>query len=597
MLQNLLALLFIFKCMFKRNEHIHHYLRRKYDVATLSSHRLLERKLRKLKKAQLDLNFLLTCKLNNVVPNFLKFKLYKSSLYNSDFYHDSVLYLLNLEITSKEKSIAHLNIDALRLEKALTQSLTFIDNIYVRSKLSKVISVFCATVEKIHNQKFNKLGVSVPKFSFNNNVIFNHSSYHLSNRENFLLSLGLDFSLPCFKPKFVDYFLPFEKLATVIKPICNPDTFIKFRKDCSNLAYSTFTRPKQNIWYPFLKQPDINILKKLSQNKNLVITKPDKGKGVVLLDRSYYNSSILSIIADNRKFNKIGDPNNFQLIFKIEDKINRFLLKLKTDNIISDDTYDSLHCTGSSFGILYGSPKIHKPSPVPLRPILAAYNLPSYKIAKFLVPLLSSLTTNQFSVKNSHEFSQTIKTLNPDHFLVSFDVESLFTNVPLQETIEIILNSLFKFPNQLFSKFNRSQFKNLLELSVLDSHFIFNNELYKQTEGMAMGSPLGPTFANIFMNNLESKFLNDCPSEFLPVTYHRYVDDTLTSFSDLSHAQLFLNYINQIHPNINFTMDIESDNKISFLDILITRFNNKLFKNVFRKWFHWSRSSFLQLRS
>ncbi len=125
--------------------------------------------------------------------------------------------------------------------------------------------------------------MSVPKFSF-----YNHSSYHLSNREIFLLSLGLDFSLPCFKPKFVDYFLPFEKLATAIKPICNPDTFIKFPKDVSNLASGTFTRPKQNIWYPLLKQPpDINILKKLSQNNNLVITKPDKGNGVVLLDRFY----------------------------------------------------------------------------------------------------------------------------------------------------------------------------------------------------------------------------------------------------------------------------------------------------------------------
>ncbi len=83
-----------------------------------------------------------------------------------------------------------------------------------------------------------------------------------------------------------------------------------------------------------------------------------------------------------------------------------------------------------------------------------------------------------------------------------------------------------------------------------------------------MGSSLGHTFANIFINHLESKFLHDCPSDLLlPVTYHRYVDDTLTSFSDRSHAQIFINYINQTHCNINFTMEIGSDNKISFLDI------------------------------
>ena len=82
-------------------------------------------------------------------------------------------------------------------------------------------------------------------------------------------------------------------------------------------------------------------------------------------------------------------------------------------------------------------------------------------------------------------------------------------------------------------------------------------------------------------NICESKYI--CPPEFSPVSYHRYIDDTYTSFSDISHAQLFLNHINLAHPNIKFTMELESDNKISFLDILITKQNNKITTNVFRK--------------
>ena len=73
-----------------------------------------------------------------------------------------------------------------------------------------------------------------------------------------------------------------------------------------------------------------------------------------------------------------------------------------------------------------------------------------------------------------------------------------------------------------------------------------------------MGSPLGPAFANIFMSHLENKFLEQCPSSFKTQTYHRYVDDTLVSFAEPSHAALFLEYINKTHPNIKFTMAAES---------------------------------------
>ena len=83
--------------------------------------------------------------------------------------------------------------------------------------------------------------------------------------------------------------------------------------------------------------------------------------------------------------------------------------------------------------------------------------------------------------------------------MVSFDVESLFTNVPLIETINLILDSLFPSDTTVFHGFNKNDFRKVLELAVLDTYFIFNGKVYKQTDGMAMGSPLGPTFSNIFM--------------------------------------------------------------------------------------------------
>ena len=86
--------------------------------------------------------------------------------------------------------------------------------------------------------------------------------------------------------------------------------------------------------------------------------------------------------------------------------------------------------------------------------------------------------------------------------MVSYDVESLFTNVPVLETVNIILDKIFIEPDSLFQGFNKENFKKLLDLAVQDTFFVFNGELYKQTDGMAMGSPLGPIFANVFMSSL-----------------------------------------------------------------------------------------------
>jgi hypothetical protein len=104
--------------------------------------------------------------------------------------------------------------------------------------------------------------------------------------------------------------------------------------------------------------------------------------------------------------------------------------------------------------------------------------------------------------------------------MASFDVTSLFTNIPVDETIEIIPNHIFA-SCIYFEGFNRSQFIKLLSLSVKNCHFIFNGQIYQQIDGVAMGSPLGPLFANIFMSFHEKSWLYNCPSIFKPILYRR----------------------------------------------------------------------------
>ena len=239
---------------------------------------------------------------------------------------------------------------------------------------------------------------------------------------------------------------------------------------------------------------------------------------------------------------------------------------------------------GSGPGTLYGLPKVHKQG-APLRPILAAYNTAAYKCAQFLVPLLEPLTTNNFTVKNSYEFKQSVCSLSPPStaFMCSYDVTSLFTNIPLAETIDIICNTIFPTGNEIFHNFNKTDFHSFLTLTVSDPLFVFDGVYYTQRDGVAMGSPLGPTLANVFLAHHENIWLADCPQSFKPSSYYRYVDDTFTVFSNKSHSDQFLQYLNSKHPNISFTMEPEIDHKLAFLDTSISLVNDTFVCGVFRK--------------
>ena len=168
------------------------------------------------------------------------------------------------------------------------------------------------------------------------------------------------------------------------------------------------------------------------------------------------------------------------------------------------------------------------------------------------------------------------------YYMVSLDVENLFTNVPLEETINICLDKLF-FQCNSFAGFTRNLFKNLLELALLNTFFIFDGKYFSQTEGVGMGLPLGPSFANIFLCHHEESWISNCPSDFKPAQYYRYVDDTFLLFRNKEHATQFLDYCNDQHPSIHFTMETEFDNKLPFLDVNVYRHNDRFYTSVFRK--------------
>ena len=166
--------------------------------------------------------------------------------------------------------------------------------------------------------------------------------------------------------------------------------------------------------------------------------------------------------------------------------------------------------------------------------------------------------------------------------MASFDVESLFPNIPLQETIDLCVKNLFQDRTHA-DNLSKDSFRELLTRTMSESLILFDQQFYKQHDGVAIGSPLGSTLANVFLCYHEKIWLQNFPSQFKPVIYRRYVDDTFLLFRSKHDIEKFRNYLNRQHKNIKFTSETENENSISFLYIRLTRDNNKFMTSVYRK--------------
>ena len=146
--------------------------------------------------------------------------------------------------------------------------------------------------------------------------------------------------------------------------------------------------------------------------------------------------------------------------------------------------------------------------------------------------------------------------LPPDDYkLISFDVTSTFTNVPLDYTISIILKRIYD-QRELETKISRKELKDLWLLCAKNVHFSCDNKLYSQKDGVAMASPLGPVIAGIFMVDLERNVILTLSTHM--TKWKRYVDDTITYIKP-SCIDYVLSVLNSFHKNIKLSFEEEKE--------------------------------------
>ncbi|XP_044166580.1 uncharacterized protein LOC122950641 [Acropora millepora] len=302
---------------------------------------------------------------------------------------------------------------------------------------------------------------------------------------------------------------------------------------------------------PFPPKALVKALNRLKKRVAIVVTKPDKGSGFVVMDKSDYLHLLSAASSeDTTKFSRVDDkltnlrgrpPKHYHPLLQKEKDVHSILHRILPQEIAT-----SLSRKSSRLAHLYGLPKTHKAN-LSMKAILSATGTYNFNLAKWLEEKLKPLSVNEYTITDD----ETIDIL----------VDKAFTNDWFNQTYDLNLE--------------KEELTQLLEVARTNQLSQFDGQLYEQTDadGVAIGSPLGPLMVNVFMCHFEDKLGRD---GMVPSLYRRFVDDTLARMPNTDAASDFLATLNGLQPSLKFTIELPSENTISFIGIQIIKNGTEL---------------------
>jgi hypothetical protein len=441
--------------------------------------------------------------------------------------------------------------------------------------LTRIVSRKEVTLSIRHNKKLCDLyNGKVPNIDYGSKVI-NLTNFQLDPDIEKIFQLGMNCHIKT-KATLITKQIELEKLYADIKRkqesnevrILNDE---QLRTNLKQLGLNDITDHNKDL----ITKLQYAKIKELHSNDDIVIRKADKSNTFVILTKQSYNSKIKDILSNTDKFTKIRkDPTE-----DVKKRINKLI-----DTVNAVQMPDQLTKLEGHFepGYMYGNPKIHKDkSDPPLRPIISQIGTPVYNLAKSLNSIIMKYMPKEHVIDSTYEFIEICKTVNNPKYLASLDVESLFTNVPVRETINIILRNVYENPDLRPPMIPRIIMDELLSICTTQCPFREpSGSLYVQCDGVSMGSPLGPTFASYYMCELENLAFRTIPVK--PVVYCRYVDDCFLVINNIRELHFLKDYFEQ-NSVLNFTFETEIQKKLPFLDTLVSRSNDKITTSVYSK--------------
>ena len=545
-------------------------------------HNNLYKSLLKIHKLTSSIGFIGKCLYFKITPTFAKVK---GNFANKHDKYAAERSILKAQLTSHKnelrKAIMTLESNTISLSEVtnLTYTNFLIRKIRIQQRHYRTIS-FQTKNSKIANllpTRRNTDSYQVP--------VINLSNVDLNERESQQLKLGLEH---CFvdKNKYVKRNLAnsFESLADKV----NKGTKEENKEKLHELLRSYTDIFSNNIY----KTRDYTYcnLRRLSRNEEVVVVSGDKDSCVVLMNKSDYVEKLQNMIDDGIE-NKVYELTTDETLSDLQ-QFQSFLYR----NFFKYEHYEDMWPTSNQPARIYATAKTHKfenladinIEDLKFRPIIAQTGTYTYKaaqvIGKYLQPLVKD---NRYIIRNTQDFPKILKSqpqLEDDEEYVSYDVESLFTNIPIKDTIDYIVQKIY-VENKLPIICTQLIFTRLLEKLTTESTFIFQGKFYKQCDGCTMGGPLSVILSDIFMSKLEEEVV--IPRE--PKFYRRFVDDSFTIRKKNVPDDLFTK-MNEYKPDkIRFTIESKPS---KFLDtkVIVTnsKFETEMHHKIAKLPPHWS---------
>ena len=315
---------------------------------------------------------------------------------------------------------------------------------------------------------------------------------------------------------------------------------------------------------------DIQALNEIRSDPEVIVKRSDKCKGFVLMPKKTYVEKAETITSQYEQVPKNPTP-------RLEAKTKK-MISQNPGGKVPDKIISAIRPNSSRTAELYRLPKSHKKD-IPLRPIVSACGDPLDKLTWFLERIISQLLAFvPAHLKNTYDFLTRLNNTFPkgvpvDSILFTVDVANLYGNIPINEAIESTMKLIDKHKENIdLLGLDSDTIKSLLSHCLTNNYVRFGQRYYKQNQGIAMGSRIAPPIAIIFMDAIESMILSS--AHFQPVLYTRYIDDIFCVWTHGPEAlNEFLNYLNNFHPSLKFSVersDHSDKRQIPFLDTLIT---------------------------
>lgn len=335
-----------------------------------------------------------------------------------------------------------------------------------------------------------------------------------------------------------------------------------------------------------ISELEYQALKQLKDNKDIIIKEADKGKGVVLMNREDYIKKANEHLHDTNTYRKV-DFDHTQLV---KEEVESYLIFLKAWNYLPDKHINFIQpCTPPRTPLFYFLPKIHKEGSPP-RPITSGCDSPTAFMSAFLTKILTPVAEaqptylrNGIQLLNLLEDIKNHGPLEDEAILCTADVSSLYTNIPTEEGIQIVMERINQYKTSLPSFSPPVHvIRNMLHLVLENNYFQFGAQFYLQIRGTAMGTRVAPPFANLFMTEYEQRIINLYQVNIK--IWKRYLDDIFFIFVG-KHTQLqgLQRLANEIHPTIKLTFEC-SNQSVNFLDMTIFKTKQGLLStDLYRK--------------